>query len=233
MGTGARSFSVKATDQAGNVTTTEVRSITLTNPSQPPVTQPVLPSLSVTGPESGARIAALMEESGSEDPLMQAQYTDLQTWLVGGILTKVDRASMANSLEVRAPILDYRFVEWGLSLPSNLKLRGGEGKYIFKKALEPLLPRQVLYRPKQGFSTSLAAPFRAGIDRLRERLLGPAMLDSGLFERPAIARLLDEHETANFDHSMALWQLLVFEGFLMHELPATQGRPADAALALA
>ncbi len=183
--------------------------------------------------DSGARIAALMEESGSEDPLMQAQYTDLQTWLVGGILTKVDRASMANSLEVRAPILDYRFVEWGLSLPSNLKLRGGEGKYIFKKALEPLLPRQVLYRPKQGFSTSLAAPFRAGIDRLRERLLGPAMLDSGLFERPAIARLLDEHETANFDHSMALWQLLVFEGFLMHELPATQGRPADAALALA
>jgi asparagine synthase (glutamine-hydrolysing) len=69
--------------------------------------------------------------------------------------------------------------------------------------------------------------------RLRERLLGPAMLDSGLFERPAIARLLDEHEAGAFDHSMALWQLLVFEGFLFHELPAAAGRAADATLALA
>ena len=185
------------------------------------------------GHDPGARIPALMEESGTDDPLLQAQYADLHTWLVGGILTKVDRASMANSLEVRAPILDYRFVEWGLGLPSNLKLRGGEGKYIFKKALEPLLPRKVLYRPKQGFSTSLATPFRTGIARLRERLLGPAMLDSGLFQPTTIARLLDEHETASFDHSMTLWQLLVFEGFLAHELPATPGHRADAALALA
>ena len=185
------------------------------------------------GYDPGARIAALMEESGTDDPLLQAQYADLQTWLVGGILTKVDRASMANSLEVRAPILDYRFVEWGLGLPSHLKLRGGEGKYIFKKALEPLLPRAVLYRPKQGFSTSLAGPFRAGIARVRERLLGPAMLDSALFQPATIARLLDEHESAAFDHSMALWQLLVFEGFLTHELPSDPGRPHDAALALA
>ena len=187
----------------------------------------------LAGYDSGARIAALMEESGTDDPLLQAQYTDLQTWLVGGILTKVDRASMANSLEVRAPILDYRFVEWGLSLPSNLKLRGGEGKYIFKKALEPLLPRQVLYRPKQGFSTSLAAPFRVGISRLRERLLGPAMLDSGLFQPPAIARLLDEHESAGVDHSMVLWQLLVFEGFLDSEAPGAAAAPVDAAWAIA
>ncbi|MCX7375214.1 MAG: asparagine synthase (glutamine-hydrolyzing) [Alphaproteobacteria bacterium] len=185
------------------------------------------------GYDPGARIPVLMEEAGTDDPLVQAQYADLQTWLSGGILTKVDRASMANSLEVRAPILDYRFVEWGLSLPRRLKLRGGEGKYIFKKAMEPHLPREVLYRPKQGFATSLAGPFRTGIGRLRERLLGPAMLDSGLFERPAIARLLDEHEAGAFDHSMALWQLLVFEGFLFHELPAAAGSSADATLALA
>ena len=184
------------------------------------------------GYDSGARIPALMEESGSDDALVQAQYADLQTWLIG-ILTKVDRASMANSLEVRAPILDYRFVEWGIGLPQRLKLRGGEGKYIFKKALEPLLPREVLYRPKQGFTTSLAGTFRSGMARLRERLLGPAMLDSGLFQAAAIARLLDEHESGHFDHAMALWQLLVFEGFLFHELPATPGRPAEAALALA
>ena len=185
------------------------------------------------GYDPGARIPALMEESGTDDPLLQAQYADLQTWLSGGILTKVDRASMANSLEVRAPILDYRFVEWGLGLPSRLKLRGGEGKYIFKKALEPLLPRSVLYRPKQGFSTSLATPFRTGIARLRDRLLGPAMGDSGLFQQAAIVRLLDEHEAGAFDHSMVLWHLLVFEGFLAHELPAAPGEATDAALALA
>jgi asparagine synthase (glutamine-hydrolysing) len=189
------------------------------------------------GYDPGARIPALMAESGTDDPLLQAQYTDLQTWLVGDILTKVDRASMANSLEVRAPILDYRFVEWGLGLPRRLKLRGGEGKYIFKKAMEPHLPREVLYRPKQGFATSLAAPFRSGIGRLRKRLLGPAMLDSGLFRGEAIARLLDEHEAAAFDHSMALWQLLVFEGFLFHELPSSGGgvdaMPATASVALA
>ena len=79
----------------------------------------------------------------------------------------------------------------------------------------------------------MAQPFRAGMGRLRERLLGPAMLDSLLFERPAIARLLDEHEAGAFDHSMALWQLLVFEGFLFHELPAATGRPAASSLALA
>ncbi|MCC6718242.1 MAG: asparagine synthetase B, partial [Acetobacteraceae bacterium] len=185
------------------------------------------------GYDSGARIPALMEEAGTEDALLQAQYADLQTWLSGGILTKVDRASMANSLEVRAPILDYRFVEWGFGLPSRLKLRGGEGKYIFKKALEPLLPRQILYRPKQGFATSLAAPFRAGIARLRARLLGPAMLDSGLFQPAALARLLDEHAAGAFDHSMVLWHLLVFEGFLAQELPPASGRAADAAMALA
>lgn len=180
----------------------------------------------LAGYDPGARVPALMEESGTDDPLVQAQYVDINTWLVGDILTKVDRASMATSLEVRAPILDYRFVEWGIGLPSRLKLRGGEGKYIFKKALEPYLPRQVLYRPKQGFATSLAAPFRAGMDRVRARLLGPAMLDSGLFQAPAIARLLDEHAASAFDHSTVLWQLLVFEGFLAHEAPGAAEAPA-------
>ncbi len=184
------------------------------------------------GHDPGARIPALMDEAGTDDPLLQAQYADIHTWLVGDILTKVDRASMANSLEVRAPILDYRFVEWGLGLPSRLKLRGGEGKYIFKRALRPLLPDKLLYRPKQGFATSLAAPFRAGIGGA-QRLLGAPMLDSGLFERPALARLLDEHEAAAFDHSTVLWQLLVFEGFLAHEAPGAADRPASPALALA
>lgn len=170
------------------------------------------------GYDPSARVPALMEESGSDDPLAQAQYVDVNLWLVGDILTKVDRASMANSLEVRAPILDYKLVEWGLSLPASLKLKGGEGKYVLKRALEPWVPKEVLYRRKQGFATSLSGLFRSQADRVRGRLLGPTMLDSGFFDRSALLRMIDEHAASRFDHSMALWHLLVFEGFLASEM---------------
>ena len=169
------------------------------------------------GYDPGARIAALMEESGSEDSLAQAQYADLQTWLVGDILTKIDRTSMANSLEARAPLLDHRLVEWGLSLPASLKLQGGRGKHVLRQALAPYLPQELLDRRKQGFATSLAAPLRAGAARVRKRLLGPIMADSRLFDTDAIARMLAEHEQGARDHSQALWLLLVFEGFLATE----------------
>ena len=182
------------------------------------------------GHDPHARIAALMDESGSDDALVQAQYADLNTWLVGDILTKVDRASMVNSLEVRAPLLDHRLVEWGMSLPPGLKLRGGGGKHLLKRAMEPLLPHDILYRPKQGFATSLAAPLRAGAQRLRERLLGPAMLDSGLFEPGAIGQLIDEHERRQFDHATPLWLLLVFEGFLAGEQAAAPVETVGASL---
>ena len=103
-----------------------------------------------------ARIASVMQAAEDADPVLQAQLADLATWLPGDILTKADRASMAASLEMRAPFLDAAFVSWGLSLPASLKIQGGEGKSILKKALEPLLPRDILYRPKQGFTSDLA-----------------------------------------------------------------------------
>jgi asparagine synthase (glutamine-hydrolysing) len=160
------------------------------------------------------RIVDLMENCGSDDALIQAQYTDIHTYLAGDILTKVDRASMANSLEVRAPFLDHRLVGWGLCLRPELKLAGQEGKHVLKRALEPSVPREILYRPKQGFATSLAGRFRAGSETIRARLLGPAMLDSGLFDGVALRRMVDEHARGDFDHSQTLWLLLVFEGFL-------------------
>jgi len=89
------------------------------------------------------------------------QYLDYKTYLPGDILTKVDRASMAHSLEVRTPFLDYEFVEWAASLPAEVKLRGGEGKHVLKKALEPVLPREVLYRSKMGFAVPIDVWFRA------------------------------------------------------------------------
>ena len=113
-------------------------------------------------------IAAHMREAGSDDPVSRAQYVDIKTYLAGDILTKVDRASMATSLEGRVPLLDHVLVEWAATLPSHLRLHKGEGKYILKRALEPYVPHENLYRAKQGFAASLASQFRGlGAHRLR------------------------------------------------------------------
>ena len=96
----------------------------------------------------------------TDDPLSLVQYLDMKTYLVGDILTKVDRASMAHALEVREPLLDHELMGWVSGLPVDLKLRGTEGKYLLKKAMEPYLPHDVLYRKKMGFSVPLAAWFR-------------------------------------------------------------------------
>ena len=156
-----------------------------------------------------------MARSGSEDPLSRVQYADFKTYLPGDILTKVDRASMASSLEVRVPLLDHTLVEWAAGLPPPLKLRGREGKYVFKSALEPYVPPEILYRPKQGFAVPLAAWFRGPLrQRLRETLSGPVLCESGLFDVAAIAALLDQHQSGERDHSAALWTLSMFESFL-------------------
>jgi asparagine synthase (glutamine-hydrolysing) len=148
------------------------------------------------------------------DPLLQAQLADLETWLPGDILTKADRTSMAASLELRAPFLDHALVEWGLGLPADLKIRGATQKYVLKKALEPALPRKILYRAKQGFSNDLAPALRSQAPLLRGRLLGEPMLASGLFSPQEIARLIDAHESGRVNHAQKLWLLLAFEGFL-------------------
>lgn len=162
-----------------------------------------------------ARLAGLMAEHEDADPLLQAQLADLATWLPGDILTKADRASMAASLEMRAPFLDHELVSWGLSLPAGLKIRGGEGKYILKKSLEDLLPRDILYRPKQGFTSDMAPLFRAEAARIRRVLLDGPMLAHNLFDATAIARVLDEHSSGHVNHANIIWLLLAFEGFLM------------------
>jgi asparagine synthase (glutamine-hydrolysing) len=156
-----------------------------------------------------------MAQCGSEDPLSRVQYADIKTYLPGDILTKVDRASMASSLEVRVPLLDHTLVEWAARLAPQLKLRGREGKYVFKSALEPYVPPEILYRPKQGFAVPLAAWFRGPLrQRLRASLSGPALCESGLFDVAAIAALLDQHQSGERDHSAALWTLSMFESFL-------------------
>jgi asparagine synthase (glutamine-hydrolysing) len=111
---------------------------------------------------------------------------------------------MANSLEVRVPLLDHTLVEWAARLPSRLKLRGPEGKYIFKAALEPHVGKAILYRPKQGFAVPLAAWFRGPLrERVRETLCGSVLSDCGLFDMAAVAKLLDQHQSGERDYSAA------------------------------
>src|SRR5215471_5142528 len=161
------------------------------------------------------RIAAVMQQSDTGDCIARAQYADIKTYLPGDILTKVDRVSMAVSLEVRVPLLDHPFAEWTAKLPTALKLRGGQGKYLLKRALKPYVPRRNLYRPKQGFASSLAPHFRnAEGGFVRETLLGDAMADCGLFDKTTIAQLVEQHVSGIYDHSQVLWSLLMFEGFL-------------------
>jgi asparagine synthase (glutamine-hydrolysing) len=167
----------------------------------------------------GYRAIDVMREHAArattDDPLSLIQYLDFKTWLPGDILTKVDRASMAHSLEVRVPLLDHTFCEYAASLPTDVKLRGGEGKYVLKKALEPHLPHDIMYRAKKGFSIPLADWLRGPLRQaVRDGVLGARLLDTGIFNRRYLEQLVSQHESGSADHSVALWSLLMFEAFL-------------------
>jgi asparagine synthase (glutamine-hydrolysing) len=180
-------------------------------------------SASLNGYRPADLIHAAMAEAGTDDPVARAQFADIQTYLIGDILTKVDRASMAHSLEARAPLLDHELVEWAATVPAELKLHSTGGKYIMKKALEPYVPHENLYRTKQGFATSLAPQFRGiGAGRVRSRLKSEIFRDSGLFDNAAVSRLVEQHDSGAFDHNQAIWSLLMFDGWLksVHTKPA-------------
>jgi asparagine synthase (glutamine-hydrolysing) len=128
---------------------------------------------------------------------------------------------MAHSLEVRVPLLDHPFVEWSGTVGPSRKLHGREGKYLFKKSLEPLLSNDILYRSKMGFAVPLARWFRGPLKSSVEKaILHGALADSGFFKRSALARIVDQHMSGMRDHSQALWALMMFSGFLeqVHEM---------------
>ncbi len=151
------------------------------------------------------------------DHLSKILYTDMKTYLPGGILVKVDRMSMANSLEVRAPILDYQVVEFAAGLPSELKFHQGEKKYLLKETFKPLLPDDILYRKKMGFSVPLASWFRKEIHDLAAKYLLAS--DSGLhqyFNPEAIRTIWQQHQSGSHDHGAILWSMLMFELWWQH-----------------
>ncbi len=158
------------------------------------------------------------------DALSMVQYLDYKTYLPGDILTKVDRASMAHGLEVRVPFLDYTFVEWASRLPSDMKLRRGEGKAVLKKALEPVLPNEILYRNKMGFAVPLDQWFRGSLlERMTASLTGPTLTQCGFFKPERLRQIGADHRAGRRDHSAVLWALLMFEGFLKSSNRPTAG----------
>jgi asparagine synthase (glutamine-hydrolysing) len=164
-------------------------------------------------------------EADTDDPLGLIQYLDLQTYLVGDINTKVDRASMAHSLEVREPLMDHPLVEWLATLPSDLKIRGGESKFLLKRAMEDRLPKDVLYRPKMGFAVPLARWFRGPLrHRVHASLTGDTLAQSGYFDPASLRRVAAEHLSGVRDYSTPIWTLLMFESFL-HSLQSSAETP--------
>jgi asparagine synthase (glutamine-hydrolysing) len=148
------------------------------------------------------------DRADTDDLLSKIQYVDIKTYLTDYILTKVDRASMAVSLEVRAPMLDHKFMECVASIPSGLKLKNGEGKYILKKALEPVLPQNILYRPKQGFAIPLDVWFRKELKDLAYNVI--LETDDGILDKKFLKKIWDEHQKGYYDRSALLWATLMF-----------------------
>lgn len=148
----------------------------------------------------------------SYDPVSQMQYVDLKTYLPGDILVKVDRMSMAHSLEVRVPLLDYEVVEYVNALPSKYKMNGSTRKYIFRKIAEDLLPEGITGRKKQGFGVPLKYWFKGGLKGyMHQILLESRTSQRGYFNKKYIQKLIGEHERGRRDNSALLWHLVIFE----------------------
>jgi len=165
--------------------------------------------------ESGQPFDGLLQPwsvlTEGRDFATQMSLVDSMSYLPGDILTKLDRTSMAVSLEARVPFLDHRLAEFALSLPSDAKFRQGRGKWILRRAVADLVPPSVLAKPKQGFGVPLAQWFRR---ELRHRLAGilePGSPGSEYLDVPALARMVKEHTSGRRDHSYLLWRALVLQ----------------------
>jgi asparagine synthase (glutamine-hydrolysing) len=150
-------------------------------------------------------------QNGKTHWLSSLQYMDIKNYLPNDILTKVDRMSMAHSIEARVPLLDHKFVEFAATIPPELKLKGKTTKYIFKKAMEGILPNEILYRPKRGFAIPLGRWFRGQLSLyVRDLLLSRKSLGRGLFKKSYIERLIELNDRGR-PMDLQLWTLITFE----------------------
>ena len=164
------------------------------------------------GAEPEAQLARHFDRLGQLPWPSQMMRFDAETYLPEDILTKVDRMSMAHSIESRVPLLDNEVMTFASALPARLKIKNGRRKHILKEVAATLLPRAILDRKKQGFGVPLGTWFRGNLRELfADTLLSPTTLQRGYFQRGFVNRLVEEHLSGRRDHTLRLWQLVVFE----------------------
>ncbi|WOE73786.1 XrtA/PEP-CTERM system amidotransferase [Alterisphingorhabdus coralli] len=155
---------------------------------------------------------SLMRQAPARSGLDRAQYADLKVWLPGDILTKVDRSSMAVSLEAREPLLDYRLIEFAARLPEKYRIQSGQGKWLLKKSMERYLPEDILYRPKMGFVTPISQWFRGPLaDTARGIADGDGLARTGWFNGKAMTDMAEAHISGRSDYGRTLWQLVMLD----------------------
>jgi asparagine synthase (glutamine-hydrolysing) len=160
----------------------------------------------------------IIKNSKSSDFVTNLQYIDMRTFMVDSVLTKVDRASMMSSLEVRVPILDHEFAELSFKIPSQLKLHGNDQKHIFKKAMSPYLPDSVLKHPKQGFGIPLSSWFKDDLSiYVKDVLLSANPLLASYLDKNYVRKIVEQNTTGKRDFSNRIWTLLFFEEWLRQQ----------------
>ncbi len=166
----------------------------------------------VGGADALARLRGFYGECRSGDPLDRSMYVDAQTYMIDDVLTKVDRMSMAVSLEAREPLLDHKLLEFAARVPSPLKFRNGQSKYLLRRVLQRRIPASILERRKQGFAAPIAEWLRGPLASMTgSLLLDRRFKERGLFNQREVSRMWDEHRTGRRDHCHRLWQLLMLE----------------------
>jgi len=187
---------------------------------------------SVRGADPFSTFRDVYARCRSLDPVDRGLYTDVHTYMVDDILTKVDRMSMAVSLEAREPLLDHKLLEFAATVPLSLKIKDGRGKYLLRKVLDRRIPRQILDRGKQGFEAPIGEWLRGPLAPMAEGLLSDGRLrDRGVFNDREVARLWTEHRDGRADHRHRLWQLMMLELWFrqfIDKAPAARATYAEA-----
>ncbi len=157
-------------------------------------------------------MAEIFINAPADDFLDKILYTDVRTYLPEDLLVKMDIAAMANSLEVRSPFLDHKFMEFAVQIPAYFKLRGLTLKYILKKSMKGFLPKKILNRSKMGFGIPIAKWFRQDLkEYIKEILLDKKSTKRGYFNHKYVEQMIEEHISGRRDHGYRLWALLMFE----------------------
>jgi asparagine synthase (glutamine-hydrolysing) len=184
-------------------------------------------SLAMQQPAIDEILNSAFAQSGDRDFATQLMLVDLNSYLPGDILTKVDRMSMAPSLEARVPLLDHVVIEFAVSLPSSMKFRDGVGKWLLRRAIEGTVPDSVLNRPKQGFGVPLGRWFRRELSHRLDELLAPSSRIYEYFDPARVKSVILEHRARRRDHSGVVWRLMLLDLWLKALARGAIARPVE------